>query len=472
MSKLSAFVIMPYKQPFEDLYKSVLEVSLVANGFDVKRADEVSASKPFASDIQQFIRSSELIIADISGENLNVYYELGQAHALNKEVILLFHSNGSEIPADIRHLRLLRYDINNVEEFRDKLDQWVKASLAYNSRSRRQSAKVLNRGDIFRTFTDATFYLQQASGLGDKDDIIACIRRGNLVPPKYLYKYDRGCHNWLDLCQDPDYDYFISSVAFFRSKVRDILNVIGSDIVDHAPDYISLGPGNGKKDQIFLKHIEERHMSKGEAMYYYPFDISPMMISQAIHAVTSIEPVNLKVKAIVGDFARDLKDFSPVYQYRPATNIFTLLGNTLGNLENEADFLSRVYQAMFEGDILILEVRLEGSESGDIGGKPEVNKRFDFTPLDLLGVQYEDEKLTYEHLKNRSTIPKTRTIAACYHDFHVPPDEDVIESAYLSYVHEYDREALLSVLTQEGFQLLRDFTSGRVLCAVLQKQSK
>jgi hypothetical protein len=54
---------------------------------------------------------SKLILADLSGTNPNVFYELGLAHALTKPAILITESI-EDIPFDLRALRVLEYDKN------------------------------------------------------------------------------------------------------------------------------------------------------------------------------------------------------------------------------------------------------------------------------------------------------------------------------------------------------------------------
>lgn len=474
MAKPSAFVIMPYRDPFEVLYKDILEIILIENGFVVVRADKIPASRPFADDIHKSIVSSDLIIADVSITNPNVYYELGIAQALKKELIILTH-DADTLQSDTRHIRHLIYELDDKDKFKKDFQEWVQRTRAYQLKSRKESPKVLNRGDIFTYITDATFYLEYNRGSDDKAEIINCIRNGALIPPKYLYKFDRGCYLWLDLCKDTEYHYHASSVTSLGKNIDKIIENIGDDIVSNAPDYISLGPGNGKKDQIILRKLIEKQKIRNADMYYYPFDISPTMISSAIHTVTYTKAISdsLKIKAIVADFGKTLKSFAPVYQYRPETNIFSLLGNTLGNIENETSFLDKIRQAMFTGDILMVEVRLLSEKPADIGGSLALNKSFDFTPLDILGIEYDEEKLKYSTLSTRSQIPNTRTIVATYNKFRMPSDENIVDSAYLSYVHEYDHEALRSVIEDLKFEILNTFinTTDSIAFYVLRKPS-
>jgi hypothetical protein len=452
---------MPYSEPFETVYKSVVKPVLINCGFKVIRADEIPASTAFADDVLELVRSCDLIIAATS-TNLNVYYELGLAHAFKKEVIALA-DDAHQLPADTRHIRHLQYQADDPDSLKVTLQEWVENTRAFQLKSRKESAKVLNRGDIFTSITDATFYLEHSRGSDDRQEIITCIRNGSLIPPKYLYKFDRGCYLWLDLCNDTEYKYFKNSIEYLRLNIGRIVDSIGADVIRNAPDYISLGPGNGKKDQIILSKILSAQTTRGADMYYYPFDISPTMVASAIQTATSVKSIadSLKIKAIIADFTRTLKSFSPVYQYRTEPNIFSLLGNTLGNIDNETAFLGKLKQAMFPGDYALIEVRLLSERAADIGGSLELNKSFDFTPLDTLGVGYDDEKLTYSTLRNMSTIPDSRTIVASYHDFRLHPDDDVISETYLSYIHEYEPDSLKSVLEDLGFEIVTSFVNTR-----------
>jgi hypothetical protein len=53
-----------------------------------------------------------LVVAELSGRNPNVMYEIGLAHAIGKPIILLTR-NQEDVPFDLKALRYLFYDINN-----------------------------------------------------------------------------------------------------------------------------------------------------------------------------------------------------------------------------------------------------------------------------------------------------------------------------------------------------------------------
>jgi hypothetical protein len=72
--------------------------------------------------IRNHILEAEVIIADITGRNPNVFYELGLAHANDKPVILITQDAVQEVPTDIRHLEFIRYDLLNEHEIISKID--------------------------------------------------------------------------------------------------------------------------------------------------------------------------------------------------------------------------------------------------------------------------------------------------------------------------------------------------------------
>lgn len=103
------FVAMPFAERFAPLYKDVIHRAAEEEGFDVVRIDEVTRPGIIFQDIQCEIADSTAVIAEISGPNSNVFYELGYAHALKKPTILLAQ-RGQELPFDIRSYRVIFYD--------------------------------------------------------------------------------------------------------------------------------------------------------------------------------------------------------------------------------------------------------------------------------------------------------------------------------------------------------------------------
>lgn len=106
----SCFVLMPFDKLFDELYQEVLKECLEENNFSVIRADELYGSKPIMEDILRHIESSEIVVADLTGRNPNVFYELGIAHSRkpNNNVIIITQ-NLDDVPFDLRPFRVIQY---------------------------------------------------------------------------------------------------------------------------------------------------------------------------------------------------------------------------------------------------------------------------------------------------------------------------------------------------------------------------
>jgi nucleoside 2-deoxyribosyltransferase len=79
-------------------------------GFFAFRADDVFRPGVILQDIIQGIVGSDVVLAEITPVNANVFYELGYAHALNKPTILLANRNTEKLPFDISGYRVIFYD--------------------------------------------------------------------------------------------------------------------------------------------------------------------------------------------------------------------------------------------------------------------------------------------------------------------------------------------------------------------------
>lgn len=105
----TCFVMMPFGEHFDDMYKSVLVPAIEAAGYKPVRGDDAYSIRPVIDDIFHEIRSAAVLVADVSGKNPNVNYELGVAHGLNKSVLIIAQDI-EDIPFDYRHLRSIVYN--------------------------------------------------------------------------------------------------------------------------------------------------------------------------------------------------------------------------------------------------------------------------------------------------------------------------------------------------------------------------
>lgn len=107
--KPKAFVVMQFTSEFDDVYNEVVRDVCVTYDMNVLRADEVHGPGLIISDVVTAIAAAQLIIADITPVNANVYFEIGYALALSKPTILLA-KKGTILPFDIAGFRVLFYE--------------------------------------------------------------------------------------------------------------------------------------------------------------------------------------------------------------------------------------------------------------------------------------------------------------------------------------------------------------------------
>jgi cobalamin biosynthesis Co2+ chelatase CbiK len=106
------FVVMQFGSPYDDLYREVIERISKKLGLATLRGDDVFAnsSSIILQDIIRNIKESDIIIAEITPVNANVFYELGYAHAMNKPTILLANRTVEKLPFDVSGYRVIFYD--------------------------------------------------------------------------------------------------------------------------------------------------------------------------------------------------------------------------------------------------------------------------------------------------------------------------------------------------------------------------
>jgi len=105
-----AFVVMQFSEQFNALYNDVIRPTCEAFGFEVVRADDIYNSGLIIEDITKSIREASVVIADITPDNPNVFYEVGYAHAIGKTTILLSDRRRDKLPFDVSGFRTLFYD--------------------------------------------------------------------------------------------------------------------------------------------------------------------------------------------------------------------------------------------------------------------------------------------------------------------------------------------------------------------------
>ena len=110
---LDVFVLMPFTGKLEAVYKRHMKKMAQELGLrDTRRADELFSARPFTHrTIWDTYAAAEVIFADCTEKNANVFYEVGVAHAVGKRVVLITRSD-KDVPSDIKHFDYIHYDYN------------------------------------------------------------------------------------------------------------------------------------------------------------------------------------------------------------------------------------------------------------------------------------------------------------------------------------------------------------------------
>lgn len=125
--RIDVFVLMPFNTKMEKVYTNHIRKIGDELGLTVRRADDIFTPGPFMEKVWDGICAAQLILADCTQVNPNVFYEIGMAHTVGKKVMLITRSE-KDIPSDIKHYDYIPYvyDPEGVDQLTGKLREFMK----------------------------------------------------------------------------------------------------------------------------------------------------------------------------------------------------------------------------------------------------------------------------------------------------------------------------------------------------------
>jgi hypothetical protein len=117
---------MPFGSEFGDVYARGIEPACQNAGADCFRVDELVFNITIIDSIHDQIKRADVIIADMTGNNPNVMYEVGFARGRNKSIVLLTQDLDG-IPFDQNQFHHCEYDSNRPEEMHDEVARRIRA---------------------------------------------------------------------------------------------------------------------------------------------------------------------------------------------------------------------------------------------------------------------------------------------------------------------------------------------------------
>lgn len=106
-------VMMPFAPAFDIVYETIAFAAADA-GLRCERVDDIWQHQHVMGDVASILWRSQIVIADLTGKNANVFYEAGLAHALPRSTILLTQER-ADVPFDLQSIRYLRYGLGTDE---------------------------------------------------------------------------------------------------------------------------------------------------------------------------------------------------------------------------------------------------------------------------------------------------------------------------------------------------------------------
>lgn len=113
------FVIMPFSREFDVVYECIKD-SVKEAQLRCVRVDQEIFSGGIMERVRENIYKAGIIIAELSVNNANVYFELGLSYAKNKKIIMITQTV-QNVPFNLKHLRMVTYDRSSTNSLKEKL---------------------------------------------------------------------------------------------------------------------------------------------------------------------------------------------------------------------------------------------------------------------------------------------------------------------------------------------------------------
>ena len=130
---------------FNHIDQSLIQAALTKNGLEGKTTEVIAEAGNIRLDMFQMLIAYDLVIADISIDNANVFYELGIRHGLRPKgtILIRFPTSGKDVPFDLKTDRYILYDRENPAAAVDLLARSIKETIqAMRSSERRADSPV------------------------------------------------------------------------------------------------------------------------------------------------------------------------------------------------------------------------------------------------------------------------------------------------------------------------------------------
>ncbi len=177
---------------------------------------------------------------------------------------------------------------------------------------------------------------------------------GGALEQTFVYMDHKSALDWIAVCNSPGYTAICRDgfpVQEAAKTIREVLGPVGLDV-------IALGPGDGKSEVRLVQRLVSGYEEPN--IRFYLLDISQPLLSRAFkHAVDTVgDESGVFVCGIQGSF-HHLPRYAQLH-YTPARShrrrLYTMLGNTVANLDHEPQFFQTAFTGAAPGDLLLFDV--------------------------------------------------------------------------------------------------------------------
>jgi hypothetical protein len=175
---------------FDDLYKFGIKEPATALGFAAERVDEQLFSEGILDRIYRQIEVADVVVAEMTGQNPNVFYEVGYAHAKGN-LCILSTARAEDIPFGLKHRRHVVH-AGSIRTLKDRLVEelsWARREIHNIRKSRIQVRLQDVVGTLRKTKYSASAEINFRVDLLNESDVQPFDHRHFLSPPiRRLYR--------------------------------------------------------------------------------------------------------------------------------------------------------------------------------------------------------------------------------------------------------------------------------------------
>ena len=129
LNKAEVFMAIPFDEAYLDFYEDVIVPAVRSSGLDPVRVDRLQQEaerRHLVDRIEEGIARSRFVVADLSGWNPNIVYEVGLAASISKPVLAICDAtNFDNVPFDFRSYQLIKYQSGERRSLREQLTAMI-----------------------------------------------------------------------------------------------------------------------------------------------------------------------------------------------------------------------------------------------------------------------------------------------------------------------------------------------------------